>query len=274
MKDTFINRLLVNVLGIPGILLLLWLGGIYFACFIGLVVLIALWEFYNINGKKAVRPQVWVGLLAALPVVAMYFTGIPTSAALISGIIVFVLIVLSYEMFRNLPGATANIAVTIAGVLYIPTLLGTLVALRVWDTTVGSHLTFAVFVSVWICDSAAYAFGKQWGRKKMAERISPKKTVVGCVGGVAGAFLTYAIIYKTGYLGGPFGIIDIVVFSIITGIFGQAGDFAQSLIKRDMGVKDSGALLMAHGGVFDRFDSLLFAGPLTFAYVYFIHGII
>ncbi len=273
MKDTFVNRLLVNVLGIPGILILLWAGGIYFGLFMTLVILIAIWEFYDINTAKNTSSVKIIGMTAAALIAAAYYFGPPRAETAIIGIIILVIVTMLVEMLRNVPDPTKNIAVTLYGVIYIPVLLGTLIALRNWDSTVGTHLTFGVFLSVWVCDSAAYSFGKLWGKKKMLERVSLKKTVVGCLGGVFGATLTYAIIYKVGYLGFPFDWFDVVVLSLITGVFGQAGDFAQSMIKRDMGVKDSGALLMAHGGVFDRFDSLFFAGSLTYIYLIFSHGV-
>ncbi len=275
MKDTFVNRLLVNVLGIPGILLLIWLGGIYFACFMTIVMLIALWEFYNINRKQGHSPLFWIGYLATLAIALGYYLwrpGIPVWFIL-GGFIVVVTTLLS-EMYRNNPNPTRNIAITLAGIIYIPILLGSLIVIRNWDQTIGSHMTYSVFISVWICDSAAYMFGKLWGKTKMLERVSPKKTIIGCIGGVAGAVITYLVIFYTGFLGGPFTFTDIVVLALITGVIGQAGDFAQSLVKRDMGVKDSGTLLMAHGGVFDRFDSLIFTGASALVYLHISHGII
>jgi len=273
MKDTFLNRLLVNVLGIPGILLLLWVGGVYFALFITIVMLIAIWEYYSINTNNNTQPIKWIGILATLLIGGFYYYNISDIQILVGGIIALVILTMISEMSRDVPNPTKNIAITLFGIIYIPVLLGTLIALRNWDSVVGTHLTIAVFLSVWICDSAAYLLGKQWGRRKMLERVSPKKTIIGCMGGLFGAFLTYVLLYKSGYLGSPFNWFDVVILATITGIFGQAGDFAQSLIKRDMGVKDSGKLLMAHGGVFDRFDSLFFASSLTYFYLHIAHGV-
>ncbi len=273
MKDTFLNRLLVNVLGIPGVLVLIWLGGVYFAVFIIVVMLIAIWEYYSINTRKNVKPITSIGFAATIFIGIFYYYGIFDVHTWIGVFILIVIFTMTVEMFRDLPDPTRNIAITVFGIIYIPVLLGTLIALRNWDTEIGTHLTLGVFLSVWVCDSAAYLFGKQWGNKKMLERVSPKKTVVGCIGGVFGAFVVYAILFSTGYLGAPFTWLNVVVFASITGFFGQAGDFAQSMIKRDMGVKDSGGLLMAHGGVFDRFDSLFFASALTYFYLHIIHGV-
>lgn len=273
MKDTLTNRLLVNVLGIPGILLLLWAGGIYFGLFITLVIILALREFYKINENKNTAPLKIIGLFAAILISAAYYFGMPSTEVVLSIIIGLVIVTMIAEMLRGRPEPTRNIAVTLYGIIYIPVLLGTLIALRNWDSEIGTHLTFTIFVSVWVCDSAAYLFGRAWGKKKMLERVSPKKTVVGCFGGVIGAALTYAVIFKTGYLGFPFNWVDVAVFTFITGIFGQAGDFAESLIKRDVGVKDSSSLLMAHGGVFDRFDSLFYAGSLSYVYLIISHGV-
>lgn len=273
MKDTLLNRLLVNVLGIPGILLLIWLGDIYFAVFIILVTLIAIWEYYSINELKGAKPVKWIGMLATILIGILYYQGAMQIQTITSGIIILVIVVMLVEMYRGLPDPTKTIAITLFGIFYIPFLLGTLIALRNWDSEVGTHLTLAVFVSVWVCDSFAYLFGKKWGKSKMLERVSPNKTVVGCISGVFGALLVYSIFQLTGYLGTPFDWLDIVIFALITGIFGQAGDFAESMIKRDMGVKDSGTMLQAHGGVFDRFDSLFFTGSLTYVYVYLVLGI-
>ena len=106
-----------------------------------------------------------------------------------------------------------------------------------------------------------------FGKKKIYPRVSPNKTVVGSIAGVFGALITVYILNTIGFIGIPLTWPKIVIFTVIIGFFGQAGDFVESLFKRDMGVKDSGKMLKGHGGVMDRFDSLIFASPLVFIFV-------
>jgi phosphatidate cytidylyltransferase len=126
----------------------------------------------------------------------------------------------------------------------------------------------AVFIAVWMCDSAAYFCGRAWGKHKLFPRVSPNKSWEGAAAGflaAVGAFMaarSLALPYMTPGTA--------VVCGIIVGVFGQAGDLAESLLKRDAGVKDSSALIPGHGGVLDRFDSLLFVSPLVFVYLDFI----
>jgi phosphatidate cytidylyltransferase len=260
--------MLVNVLGIPGILALIWLGKIYFALFVTIVMLIALYEFYALQQTKELSPIIWIGLLTTLFIGFFYYfrPGL-TAPQLVLITIGLILLTLVIELFRNRPHPTWNVAVTLMGVLYIPILLGALIGVRTWDSAHQGHVTFSVIIAIWICDTAAYFVGRKWGRKKIFVRVSPKKTVIGSVAGVMGAFLTYVVMKEIHFLGAAFSWTDVLVFTIITGIFGQIGDFVESLIKRDVGVKDSGKLLMGHGGVLDRFDSLIFASPLAMIYL-------
>jgi phosphatidate cytidylyltransferase len=126
----------------------------------------------------------------------------------------------------------------------------------------------ALFASIWLCDSAAYFAGRALGRTKLFERVSPKKTWEGAAAGFVfaiGAFLLARVLVLP-YL----TVTSAVVCGAIVGVFGQVGDLAESLLKRDAGVKDSSALIPGHGGVLDRFDSLLFVSPLVFLYLDFI----
>ncbi len=125
----------------------------------------------------------------------------------------------------------------------------------------------SMIVTVWICDSAAYTFGKLWGKQKLIERISPNKTVVGFIGGIMGAFLSFYIMDQLGFIYQSLTIVDILILSFIVGVIGQLGDFVQSMFKRDAGVKDTGKLLLGHGGVLDRFDSLIFTSPVVLIFV-------
>ncbi len=262
------NRSIVSTLGIPGILLFIWLGGIWFAFFILAVMLLALFEYYQLAKLKNTHPIIWAGLLAS--VIIAYFYYYQPNIELIyvfSIIITFVIVILFIELFRKKPNPTENFNITIGGILYIPLLVGTLIGIRNFDTAHATNFTFALFVSIWICDSAAYIAGKKFGKKKIYPSASPNKTVVGSVAGLIFSFITYIVLDKIGFIKFDLDIVQITILSIISGIFGQTGDFVESLFKRDANVKDSGSLLLGHGGVLDRFDSLIIASPLVYIFL-------
>jgi phosphatidate cytidylyltransferase len=132
----------------------------------------------------------------------------------------------------------------------------------------GGLTVLALFASIWICDSAAYFAGRAFGRHTLFERVSPKKTWEGALAGFVfaiAAFVAAKALFLP-YLSYP----SALVCGATVGCFGQLGDLAESLMKRDAGVKDSSALIPGHGGIFDRFDSLIFVSPLVFFYLDFI----
>jgi phosphatidate cytidylyltransferase len=208
--------------------------------------------------------------------------------------LLFVPLILLVELFRDKPQAMMNVAATVFGVTYVSLFLGALVGVRELfvpaDFPVYAHFqvpgssvppeveqtiyrwggltVIAIFASIWICDSAAYFVGKAFGRNKLFERVSPKKTWEGAIAGFLGAILAFvgAKALMLPYL--SYG--SALVCGGIVGVFGQLGDLAESLLKRDAGVKDSSALIPGHGGIFDRFDSLIFVSPLLFFYLDFL----
>ena len=262
------NRTIINVIGIPVITYLLWYGGLPFALFILLVMMIAIYEFYQLTTTKDQSPLKIFGYLFTFLLAAYYYmlpTGLygePLSYFFSTTIIILFL----FEMRRNIKNSTKNIAITIFGVLYIPLLLGTIIALRNLDSTHHTNFTICMILSIWMCDSAAYVFGLKWGTKKILPRVSPNKSWVGSIAGLSSTFFIFSIFKEQGFLPN-ISSIDVFALALITGFFGQAGDFAESLIKRDLGVKDSGTLLLGHGGVVDRFDSIIFSSPLTYTYL-------
>jgi phosphatidate cytidylyltransferase len=132
----------------------------------------------------------------------------------------------------------------------------------------GGFTVIAVFASVWVCDSAAYFAGRAFGKHKLFERVSPQKTWEGAIAGFVTAILTFVLAAEL-FL--PYMTLgNAIVCGGIVGSFGQIGDLVESLFKRDAGVKDSSSLVPGHGGVLDRFDSLLFISPLVFLYLDFI----
>ena len=262
------NRTIINVIGIPVITYLLWYGGLPFALFILLVMMIAIYEFYQLTTTKDQSPLKIFGYLFTFLLAAYYYmlpTGLygePLSYFFSTTIIILFL----FEMRRNIKNSTKNIAITIFGVLYIPLLLGTIIALRNLDSTHHTNFTICMILSISMCDSAAYVFGLKWGTKKILPRVSPNKSWVGSIAGLSSTFFIFSIFKEQGFLPN-ISSIDVFALALITGFFGQAGDFAESLIKRDLGVKDSGKILLGHGGVLDRFDSIIFSSPLTYTYL-------
>lgn len=121
-----------------------------------------------------------------------------------------------------------------------------------------------VFILVWSNDSFAYLIGKNFGKRKLLERISPKKTVEGFLGGLAGSILAGFIIFK--YLD-YYPLWMWIFMAFIASIFGTIGDLIQSKFKRQAGVKDSGILMPGHGGLYDRLDSIVYAGPFIYAFI-------
>jgi phosphatidate cytidylyltransferase len=208
--------------------------------------------------------------------------------------LVALLLIVTIELFRGKPGALVNISVTLFGASYVGLFLGSLVGLRelfipedfpvyayfpVQGTAVpddvagllyrwGGYTVIALFASIWVCDSAAYFAGRTFGRHRLFERVSPNKTWEGAAAGFLAALGIFQLarVLVLPYM----SVADALVCGIIAGVCGQIGDLAESLLKRDAGVKDSSSLIPGHGGVLDRFDSLLFVAPLIFVYLDFI----
>ena len=271
MNQLSTNRTMINVIGIPAILYLLWQGGPVFALFIFLVMIIGLDEFYRMNTNVRQTPVKLIGYIFTGFMAAYYFW-LPAITLLqgLSLLACFIIIVLFIEMVRDKLNPTRNMGITVFGIMYVPVLLGSVIALRNLDTVFNTYFTISMVLAIWICDSVAYIFGMKWGQKKIFPRVSPNKSWVGSIAGFLSTFIVFYGLHVQGILP-DLTTLDMVVFSFITGFFGQAGDFAESLLKRDVGVKDSGKLLLGHGGVLDRFDSITFASPLTYAYITLIY---
>ena len=270
--SNFASRMIINALGIPAIIMLIKAGGIPFIVFIEVLAVLGLWEFYNLMQMKGITPWRLGGILTGVTwiAVAYYSPGL-----LFPLIVLIILLYLGISLFKGIQNAAVNIATTVLGFFYIPFMLSLLVVLREipkqfgGDYREGSQILMLVFVAIWICDSLAFVFGKWLGKKKIAPSISPGKTWIGCIAGLAGAIITVLIFNRLGWKPDYLSFSDLLVIGIIAGIFGQSGDFIESALKRDIGVKDSSTLLLGHGGILDRFDSFLFAPGFVYLYLLF-----
>lgn len=262
-------RIIVSVIAIPLILILCYLGGIPFFVFITLIALLAFHEFSLMSKNKNASVNLVIGFLSILAILTSVFLHWYE----LKPVIIFIVIVVSlYELFRNQGSAILNIGTSLLGILYIGLFAGTIIDLRelYQDEYVrGGYLIISILVSIWICDSAAFFVGSAIGKHKLFPRVSPKKSWEGAIAG-----FVFAI---AAFIGAKFVILDFLsipdalIIGLIIGTIGQIGDLVESLFKRDAGVKDSSVLIPGHGGVFDRFDSLLLTAPAVYLYFYLIY---
>ena len=128
-----------------------------------------------------------------------------------------------------------------------------------------AYLLLSMFVSVWVCDSAAYFAGRAFGKHKLFARVSPKKSWEGAIAGVIFSTLSFALLTHTFLENFP--LIHGICIGLLIGIIGPIGDLCESLLKRDANIKDSSSLIPGHGGVLDRFDSIMFVAPTIYIYL-------
>jgi phosphatidate cytidylyltransferase len=247
---------------LPPLILLILKGTIFlFACLILLLSLLGLAEFY----QMALPARRWTGLLASfagalLPLAILSSNRIALLPALTLLMVAFGLIFLF--SFGDIRATAGEVAFILMGFLYVPLLLGHLLLLR--GLPQGTQWVFLLLVIVMAGDSGAYYVGCNFGRKKLYPAVSPKKSVEGALGGVAGS-IGGAFIAKFSFFP-SLTVADCLATAILLGTLGQLGDLFESLLKRSFGVKDSGTIFPGHGGVLDRLDSILFAAPAAFYY--------
>ena len=167
--------------------------------------------------------------------------------------------------FRDIPSVAGRFTATVAGIVYCGFLATYLAKLKLIDPQQGGDTVLLVLIVAWLADTGGYFAGRFLGKAKLYEAVSPKKTWAGAYGGIAGSVLGVVILKyaHAGWLDWS----DVLMIAIPGGILGQLGDLAESLIKRSVGVKDSGALLPGHGGMLDRIDAVLFIAPYVYGYL-------
>ena len=269
------SRTLVNLLGIPSLLAIIYLGDSFsnipiFSVFIGGVLFLGAKEIPPLSKSKKGQPVISVLFLFLALLQIGRIPGIYCEIPIYILLIGIALTAMIVEIFRKKETPLLNISILVFSFVWLGLMLGSLSELRNLPD-IGFKITLALFLSVWICDTGAFLFGKKFGKKKILPDISPNKTWVGTIAGFISSMIFLLILNQSGYFPDMFLLIDVVVLGLITGIFGQFGDWAESLLKREANVKDTSNILAGHGGVLDRFDSLTFAAPLTLIYcTYFI----
>jgi len=260
------QRLIVGVSGaclfIGGIIFSEWT---FFLLFLGLTLL-GTEEFFRLVGTQGIKPNRGLGLTLAAGIFIGVFLIVnelmPVELLYLAFPAVFLSFVL--ELYRKQPQPFTNIAFTLLGVLYIAVpfallnLLGFLQGDYSWQPILGLMLL------IWSADTGAYIAGKNFGKHKLLERVSPGKTWEGWAGGTV---LSIVVAWVLAMFFQDLELYQWIGVAVIVSVFGVLGDLAESLLKRSLGVKDSGVLLPGHGGILDRFDSLILAIPFVVAFL-------
>ncbi len=267
------RRVLFALVGAPLTVALIYAGGWIFAAALAGVAAIGAWELLRMATTGGSEPLEIPGIVlaAAIPLaVHASYLGV-FQVTLTVAVLIFLALLSAVIWARGVERKPlVAFAVTIVGVIY-PSLVVYMYPLRYHQYVLGAGagtilVMFPVLVT-WATDTGAYAFGRMFGKHKLIPSVSPSKTIEGALGGlivaVIGAWAYSQFLLRPfAQLGlSPLGIL---LFGIAVGVFGQLGDLAESLLKRDAGVKDSSKLLPGHGGILDRFDSLLFVLPVAY----------
>jgi phosphatidate cytidylyltransferase len=267
-------RVLVGVAGIPLLTFAALRGGLILLLLVDVMIVLGLWEFFKLLEAKGSRPWKAFGIGGGLFLSwQIYFDFRFGLAGLLA---VLLLLAMTAELARGNSGQTLfDISATVFGVLYVGLLSSYFLLLRQLPEQAGrasadgGRILLAVFIITWVYDTGAYAVGRFVGKHKLFPRVSPKKSVEGAIGGsfwaLLAALLLGRVFFKDILAPGHFFAI-----AVIASIFGPIGDLAESLMKRDAQVKDTSRLLPGHGGILDRFDSLLFIVPLTYWYLKYL----
>ena len=280
------QRIAVAVVAIPVVVGIVWLGGWTLAATLALLGVLGAREIYDFGRRQGIEPLERTGWLAAaaIPLLVYWAKGSETHWAeptLYLGA-VWLMFTMAIAMVRRGPSGRplTSVSVTLFGCLYASGMLTFLIAIRHGSAAAARPLPYVLLtlfplVITWICDTAAMAVGTAVGGPKLAPILSPKKTHAGAVGGTLGGVITALALGKfvLNRQGWSFSPGQLLLFGLAVSIVGQIGDVAESLFKREAGLKDSSTLIPGHGGVLDRLDSLYFVIP-TAAGLYRMFGVI
>ena len=234
-------------------------------------------EFYKLARETGLSPQRWMGLAVGVLLFALNFIVFRQFSRSVTdeagGAVLYLLLYIGLllptlfvcELFRRSATPLANLGATLLGVLYVAVPLSLLLYVPVLagDGVWRPETVLCYIFIIWANDVFAYLVGMTFGRHRLCERLSPKKSWVGFFGGLAGAVATglaaaYALDANYWVWGG---------LALVASLSGVAGDLVESMFKREAGVKDSGQVIPGHGGVLDRFDALLLSAPYVFLYL-------
>ncbi|MCX8130088.1 MAG: phosphatidate cytidylyltransferase [Clostridia bacterium] len=272
------TRIISGGIGFILLVAVILAGSMAFTAAITLLSLIGMFEFYNAVSKGGYKPVRIIGYISCL---VIFIVGLQAGENNLSflfnieyitfGLFAMICILFSYVVFTENKVNINDISLTFFGIFYVVFLFSFVVLTR--NMEAGQYYIWLVFIGAFATDTFAYIFGNLIGKTKILPVISPKKSLEGSIGGIVGCvllMLIYGLIIDSmGWVKDSVALYHFIVIGILCGVISQIGDWAASAIKRYIGVKDYGRIMPGHGGVLDRFDSILFVAPVIYFYFSF-----
>jgi len=262
-----LKRVLTSILLLPVLILFIYLGQgwLFIALIIG-CIFICIQEFFSLMHQGGIPCFQASGVLISIGLIMAFIIQRPEWILFMITGALLILFLNALASKLPLSEMVPRLSVTLLGLIYIPWMMGFLILIRGFKG--GAYLIFLLLAIIWSGDTLAFYTGSLIGKHPLCQRISPKKTVEGMVGGLIGSILVAFCL-------GPFWlpktpVLFYPLLGLILGGFGQLGDLSESILKRWAGAKESGTILPGHGGLLDRIDGLIFSAPVFYFLLLFI----
>jgi phosphatidate cytidylyltransferase len=260
------KRVISGLLFLPVFYLVTWvLPPVYFAALVLAAVAVGQYEFYRMAQAQGSHPLQVPGIaVGALMVLEFYHPLVPALGTFLP-VAASVLLIMIARLFlpRPVDGAIEDVASTFLGVFYVAMLFAYQVGVRTGED--GKQWLVFLYFIIWASDIGAYSIGIPFGKRRLYEKVSPKKSIEGLLGALV-ASAAMALLCRVWFMP-PIGAGEAVAIALMLAVVGTVGDLVESLFKRAAGVKDSGTIIPGHGGILDRMDSMLFAAPVLYYYL-------
>lgn len=257
-----LKRIVSALLALPLLFFIIIKNGFFVKFFIPIFAIIALYEFFNAFRHIGIEASKIIGFISILMMFVMTLKKITAESILLWLAFTMFCILISNLLKKEFDAVASGI--TALGIYYI-----VFFAYHILFILNSSYpqLVWLVFITAWATDTCAYFTGSFIGKRKLCPQISPKKTIEGSIGGIIGSVIISLIF---AYFIVPHIFIHCIWIGFIGSIMGQVGDLTASIFKRYTGIKDYGKIMPGHGGILDRFDSILFTAPTVYYYMIFL----
>ncbi len=268
LKNNLTIRIMSALLFLPVFYLVTWRASpMYFTILVIAAAAVGQYEFYRMAQARGSKPHMALGIvLGALVVLDSHASLFPALGRYFT-ITVGMLAIMVGRLFSRRPveGGLEDVSSSFLGVFYVALLFSYQVAIR--QGLHGKQWLVFLFFVIWASDIGAYSIGIPFGKHRLYEKVSPKKSVEGLIGALVAA-AGMALVCRIWFMPPVIGVGETVVLGVVLALVGTAGDLTESLFKRAAGVKDSGVVIPGHGGILDRMDSMLFAAPVLYYYLH------